>query len=247
MEQKLNPDNDLSDKIGYETLDSIAQADNFNRYMFSVVSTDFKGEILEIGSGIGNISSYCIKEGYNFSASDLRPEYCEFLQNKFKGHKNFKGTYQIDIIDPHFDEKYAALFNKFNVVFALNIIEHVSDDDLAIKNCLKFLKEGGKLVILVPAFMFLYNSFDRGLGHYRRYTRKKLETLFLQNNLKVTKSRYFNFAGVLGWWVSGNILRKKTIPSGQMRLYNLLVGVFKIIDYFTKPFVGLSIIVSGEK
>ncbi|NQU84597.1 MAG: class I SAM-dependent methyltransferase [Mariniphaga sp.] len=247
MEQKIEEATDVTDQIGFDTLDSIAQADRFNEWMFRTISADTKDEVLEIGSGIGNISGYYIENDFNISVSDMRSEYCDLLQKKYTGKGNFRNVYQIDIIDPDFDQKHKNLFGKFDSVFALNIIEHVDDDDLAIKNCYKLLKEGGCLVILVPAFMFLFNGFDEGLGHYRRYNRKSLDKLFNQNNLNIERSRYFNFAGVLGWWFSGNILKKKTIPSGQMKLYNSLVWIFKIVDFFTKRFIGLSVIVSGKK
>jgi SAM-dependent methyltransferase len=247
MEQKIEGVNELTDKIGFETLENIAQANRFNRWMFKTVSKGMKGEILEIGSGTGNISDYFVENGFALSVSDMRLEYCGFLQNKYYGKVNFRKVYQIDIVDPEFDQKQRELFGMFDSVFALNIIEHVKDDDLAVKNCLKLLKEGGKLVILVPAFMALFNGFDEGLGHYRRYTRKNLELLFRQNGLQELKSRYFNFAGVLGWWLSGNILKKKTIPAGQMKIYNSLVRLFMVIDFFTRSFVGLSVIATGKK
>lgn len=247
MEEKLTPEDYLSDEIGFETLDSIAQANRFNEWMYKTISGGMEGKILEIGSGIGNISEYFVRDGFKISVSDMRAEYCSFLQNKFKDRENFQAVYQIDIVDPYFDSKHKDLFCKFDAVFALNIIEHVENDDLAIKNCLKFLKKGGRLVILVPAFMSLYNSFDEGLGHYRRYNRRMLEELFLNNRLTILDSTYFNFAGVLGWWFSGNILKKKTIPSGQMRLYNSLVWAFKIADFFLHRIIGLSVIVKGRK
>jgi SAM-dependent methyltransferase len=177
----------------------------------------------------------------------MRDEYCTVLREKFTGKNNFKNVYQIDIVDPDFDKKHPNLFGKFNSVFALNIIEHVEKDDLAIKNCLKLLSSGGQLLILVPAFKELFNSFDVELGHYRRYNKKQLERMFIENKLSINYSRYFNAAGILGWWVSGYVLNKKNIPSGQMKLYNRLVWIFKIMDFFTNRFVGLSVIVAGRK
>lgn len=247
MEQKIDTSASLSDQVGYETLDSIAQAGRFNRWMFQTVAANTRGEVLEIGSGIGNISAYFVKNNRPVSVSDMRPEYCEFLKKKFSGVNNFRDVHQIDIVDPGFDTKHENLMGKFDSVIALNIVEHVDDDDYAIRNCLKLLKQGGQLVVLVPAFMWLYNRFDRELGHYRRYTRKSLEELFRQNGTVIQSSRYFNFAGVLGWWFSGNILKKKVIPSGQMKLYDALVWAFKTADFFTKRFIGLSVIVTGKK
>lgn len=236
-----------TDEVGGETLDVISAADKFNEWMFNTVDKNTKGEILEIGSGIGNISVFFVDKNRNISVSDLREEYCDVLRDKFTGKNNFKKVYQIDIIDPDFDKKHSDLFGKFDSVFALNIIEHVEKDDLAIKNCLKLLKMGGQLLILVPAFMGLYNSFDTELGHYRRYTKGNLEKMFVENKLSINYSRYFNFAGIMGWWFSGNILKKKNIPSGQMKFYNKLVWIFKIVDFFTNRFFGLSVIVAGKK
>jgi 2-polyprenyl-3-methyl-5-hydroxy-6-metoxy-1,4-benzoquinol methylase len=247
MEQELKEKVVYTDEVGGETLDVISEADNFNKWMFKTVDKNTSGEILEIGSGIGNISGFFVDNNRHISVSDMRDEYCTVLREKFTGKNNFKSVYQIDIIDPDFDKKHSGLFGKFNSVFALNIIEHVEKDDLAIKNCLKLLSSGGQLLILVPAFNWLFNSFDVELGHYRRYNKKQLEKIFIDNKIDINYSRYFNFAGILGWWFSGKILNKKNIPSGQMKLYNRLVWIFKVLDFFTNRFLGLSVIVSGRK
>lgn len=247
MEQELNKEETYSDQIGFETLDSISLANRFNQWMFQTVSKHTYGEILEIGSGIGNISDFFVENEYRISVSDMRIEYCQFLEKKYSEKNNLRGIYQIDIVDPDFEKKYQHLLGKFDSVFALNIIEHVEDDNLAIQNCRKLLKNGGQLVILVPAFMKLFNSFDEGLGHFRRYDKVSLQQRFKRNNIEITSSKYFNFAGILGWWFSGTILRKKNIPSGQMKLYNSLVWIFKILDKFTSSFAGLSVIVAGKK
>jgi hypothetical protein len=65
--------------------------------------------------------------------------------------------------------------------------------------------------------------------------------------LKVVNSQYFNLAAIAGWWFSGNILKKETIPTGQMRLYNALVPIFKVIDKLVFNRVGISVIVEGIK
>lgn len=247
MEAKIKDKSDFSDKIGFETLDNIAEADKFNEWMYKTIAKETFGEILEIGSGIGNISGFFVKDNKNISVSDMRQEYCKILKDKFSGKNNFKGVHKIDIVNFNFKTKHRGLIGKFDSVFALNIIEHVKDDNKAVENCMLLLKPNGKLIILVPAFMFLFNSFDKGLGHYRRYNRKQIENLLKKNNMEIEKSRYFNFAGTLGWWLSGNVLRKENIPSGQMKLYNSFVWIFKIIDLFTNRFIGLSIITVGKK
>jgi hypothetical protein len=118
---------------------------------------------------------------------------------------------------------------------------------LAIANCRKFLKKGGKLIILVPSYQKLFNNFDIELGHYRRYTIQKLQRVFVLNNLEIIHKQYFNFIGTLGWYFNGNFLKKKSIPGGQMKLYNILVPIFKVIDKVISNKIGLSTIVVGIK
>ena len=157
-----------------------------------------------------------------------------------------QGVIAMDIVDPEFDAKYASLFGSFDSVFALNVVEHIEDDRKAISNCKKLLKQGGHLVILVPAFQSLFNHFDTALGHFRRYTARSLRLVFEANHLPIGHFQYFNLIGMAGWWVSGSLLRKKIIPEGQMKLYNFFVPVFRIIDKITNKWLGLSVIMVGK-
>ncbi|MDX9883189.1 MAG: class I SAM-dependent methyltransferase [Prolixibacteraceae bacterium] len=237
----------FSDPAGYSTLDAISSADQFNRWMYQTIAPFCNGHILEIGGGIGNISKQVLADGKTLTITELREEYCQLLRKEVGPDQNLRDIVCLDIIDPQFENKYMNMLGTFDTVFALNVIEHIEDDTLAIANCKKLLKPGGQLIILVPAFSFLFNSFDHSLGHFRRYTKKSIIRLFEKNNLQPVHQQYFNFVGTLGWWGSGNLLRKKTVPEGQMKLYNFFVPLIRIIDYFTRRFVGLSVIVVGRK
>lgn len=233
------------DEEGMETLKAISEANKFNEWMYQRIAPDCKGKILEIGSGIGNISEFFIKNNADIYLSDLRDNYLNFLEKNYE-HKA-SGILKMDIVDPNFDEIYTEHINTFDTVFALNVVEHIKDDELALKNISKLLKKDGNAVILVPAFNTLYNSFDEALEHYRRYTKKTLNKNFSKSNLEIQKSSYFNAAGIAGWILSGAILKKKTIPAGQMKLYNSLVPIFKIVDKVLLNSFGLSVITVGKK
>jgi 2-polyprenyl-3-methyl-5-hydroxy-6-metoxy-1,4-benzoquinol methylase len=233
------------DEEGLETLEAISKAEKFNLWMFDTIAPFCQGKTLEIGSGIGNISNQFVKNGFRLTVSDIRDNYCSFLSDHF--HENVDDIVQIDIVDSDFNLKHQNLFEKFDTVFALNIVEHVEDDILAIENCKKLLKPGGNLIILVPAYESLYNNFDKELEHYKRYTIESLSKIFIANNLKIIHKQYFNFFAIFGWWFSGSVLRKKTIPNGQMKLFNLLVPVFKLIDKILFNKIGISAIVVGKK
>ncbi|MGQ8337673.1 class I SAM-dependent methyltransferase [Sunxiuqinia sp. A32] len=247
MGEKISSTKGFTDSVGHSTLSNIASADKFNRWMYETITPFCEGETLEVGGGIGNISQCFLLDDKKLTVTELRDDYCDIVKENLGNHACLNEVISMDIVDPEFDTKYQSYFESFDVVFALNVMEHLEDDLLAISNCKKLLKAGGKLIILVPAFQFLFNSFDRALGHYRRYKKDSLKELFKRNKFEVLHSQYFNFIGTLGWWVSGHVLRKKVVPEGQMKLYNFFVPLIKIIDFFTKRFVGLSVIVVGRK
>lgn len=233
---------EVTDVLGYSSLASISGADKFNRWMYETIKPYCNGRILEIGGGIGNISQCFLNDGEELMVSELQPEYCDIIRKRFENHQTLKGVIAMDIIDPEFDSKYASMFGSFDSVFALNVVEHIEDQNQAITNCKKLLKKGGHLVILVPAFQTIFNHFDTALGHYRRYTAKTLRPVFEASHLPVVHVQYFNLIGIAGWWVSGSLLRKKIIPEGQMKLYIYFVPVFRIIDKITNQRLGLSVI-----
>lgn len=235
------------DKEGLSTLETISRANKFNQWMFDTIYPYCKGRILEIGSGIGNISQFFVDAKAFITLSDIRENYCSQLKDRFSDASTLEDVILLNLIDPDFERKYANYKNTFDTVFALNVVEHIKDDVLALKNCKFLLKDGGTLLILVPAYQSLYCSFDRELGHYRRYTRKTLSNVFEENHFKIDHYRYFNSVGILGWIFSGKILKKKTIPEGQMGIYNKLVPVFKIFDKIFLRAIGLSVILVGKK
>ncbi len=233
------------DEEGMETLKAISEANKFNEWMYQRILPDCSGKILEIGSGIGNISEFFIEDKADIYLSDLRDNYLSFLRKNYSSKAS--GIMKMDIVDPDFDTLYKDQLGSFDTVFALNVVEHIEDDKLALQNITKLLKPNGKLIILVPAFNTLYNSFDKALEHYRRYTKKTLNKNFISSNLEIQKSSYFNAAGIAGWILSGAILKKTTIPAGQMKLYNRLVPIFKVVDKILFNSIGLSVITVGKK
>jgi len=239
--------NKNTDPIGSETLDNISDATAFNKWMYSVISPYLKGKILEIGSGIGNISDFLLKDKHDVTLSDLRSEYCDYLSRHFNNGEFPVSVEQIDLVDDDFENRYKNILNSFDTVFALNVIEHIENDTLAINNCKKLLRDGGNLVILVPSYQWLYCRFDKELGHFRRYNRKSLFMLCKMNGLSVEKLFHFNAAGILGWFVFGKMLNNKQIKKSQMRFYNYLVLIFIMIDKLLFRIFGLSLIIIGRK
>lgn len=64
-----------------------------------------------------------------------------------------------------------------DVAIALDVLEHVERDDIALSELLRVTKSDGHLVLNVPAMPSLWSDWDVSLGHFRRYTMPSFKTL----------------------------------------------------------------------
>ncbi len=231
-----------ADPAGLETLELFANAAHFNRWMYDAIAPYCRGEILEIGSGIGNISLLLLEKNRPVALSDLRAGYCDILRRRFALQENLRGIYQIDLSVADPAAAYPELYGRYDTVIAMNVIEHIEDDGRAVRNCRKLLKPGGQLVLLVPAFQRLHNQLDRELGHCRRYTKKTLKALLDREGLKPLHTEYFNSVGIFGWWFAGSLQKRRIISQGQLKLFNQLIPLFRLVDKLVAPVAGLSVI-----
>jgi len=78
----------------------------------------------------------------------------------------------------------------FDVVSALDVIEHVPDDRRALQEISRVLRPGGILVASVPAYQFLWGPHDDALHHYRRYAGPRFTELVNGSGLRVEKQTY---------------------------------------------------------
>lgn len=80
----------------------------------------------------------------------------------------------------------------FDVVTALDAIEHMDDDDAAVRECARVLRPGGMLFLSGPAYQFLYTRQDAVVHHRRRYTIGRVTTLFEAADLEIAHASYIN-------------------------------------------------------
>lgn len=235
------------DVVGAETLAVISAANAFNEWTFQRIQPFCQGKILEIGSGVGNISQYFLAAGQQLHLSDVRPQYCQTLENNFAAYPNCLGITQLDWVAPDFEQQYAHLIGQFDTIFSLNVLEHLQQDAQALHNAQLLLQPKGKLLILVPSYQWLYNQLDENLDHYRRYTTQSLGQLMQAQGFHLLHQEYFNFMGIFAWFISGYLQGNQQIPAGQMSLYNTFVPLFKFLDALVFKRMGLSTIVVGER
>ena len=81
---------------------------------------------------------------------------------------------------------------RFDLIAAFDVIEHVEDDASSMAALRSRLKPGGQILLTVPAYPWLWSGHDRLSHHKRRYTRSTLVALVSGAGLRVTYSSYFN-------------------------------------------------------
>jgi len=211
----------------------------YNRWMFDRLRRWIGRRVLEIGSGIGNLSTFLV-DREQLVLTDTREEYLSRLRQRFAGRTNIAVA---RLYLPNDDSAVAR--QRFDTIICLNVLEHVDDDLSSLVAIRRLLAPAGRLVLLVPALPALYGTIDRALGHHRRYTRAGLADLLRATGYTLAHIEYFNLAGIPGWWWAGRVLRRDTIPGGSLKLYDTLVPLFRL-ERFIPWRLGQSLIAIGE-
>jgi len=144
-------------------------------------------------------------------------------------------------IDAGKAEDFIGLEEKFDTALMINVLEHVADEGLALRNLWSILETGGRALILVPQHPALYGTLDEVLQHRERYTPAKLEGALKKANFRVEKVFDINRFSVPGWWVNGKLLRRKRFSRVQLKMLNMVMPILSRIDRIW-PWSGLSII-----
>jgi SAM-dependent methyltransferase len=146
--------------------------------------------------------------------------------------------------------------SSFDVIAALDVLEHVDDDAAAVRALRDRLSAPGVLVATVPAFEWLWSEHDVSSHHLRRYTRGRFVTLLRSAGLRVLYSGYFNsllfplaVANVkLGKLASRDVHRGIHVPPRAMN--RSLEWIFaiesRLVPRMRLPF-GLSIVVCASR
>jgi len=145
--------------------------------------TNLKQEsaILDIGCGSGLMLN-ALEEIGNTSGMDMSDDAIQFSQEICKGPIK-KGFLPNNVPYPE---------NQFDLITALDVIEHIDDDVQSLRTIRSLLTQNGTAIITVPAYMFLWSHFDELNEHKRRYTLPELKDKLKLADLRIEKISYYN-------------------------------------------------------
>lgn len=222
-----------------KTLESMSQAEWYNRWTLAKFASYLRGDILEIGCGIGSFTKSLLKYG-NVWAIDIDNENL----NQTKDVVNNAAEVGFGDIE---QGKYFFTKKSFDCLICINVLEHIRKDARALKNIYKLLKKNGVLIMLVPVHSFLFGTIDESIGHFRRYEKNKLINLLKTSGFVIDYVRILNFLGAMGWFVSSKIFKDKKIDKKRINLFNLIAPPLLFLEDLIKPPIGTSILVIAKK
>ena len=141
-------------------------------------------KILDIGCSSGSLMQLLarkdFKNVYGIDKSINAVNLCK--------KRGFKNVNVMDAAKTKFNN------DEFDVIITSDILEHIKNDNSALKEWNRILKHGGKLIIFVPAFDLLWSKHDEINHHYRRYSKSELMCCLKKSNFKMIRCSYWNFS-----------------------------------------------------
>jgi ubiquinone/menaquinone biosynthesis C-methylase UbiE len=83
--------------------------------------------------------------------------------------------------------------NSMGLMIAMDVLEHLENDTIGIAELYRALKNGGTLILTIPAFKSLWGIQDTITGHKRRYSLKEISEKLRMGGFSILKLSYFNF------------------------------------------------------
>jgi 2-polyprenyl-3-methyl-5-hydroxy-6-metoxy-1,4-benzoquinol methylase len=223
-----------------ETLDNMDDAANYAAWIFALMAPHLGPELAEVGAGHGTFTELLAPEARRLVASDLSDRCAGILAERFADRP------QVEILAGTLAA--AAERGPFDAVILINVLEHIEDDEGALKEIESMLKPGGRVILWVPAFRLLYSDFDRRIGHYRRYRTAGLAARLRAAGFAVTDARYVNPVGGLAWLVLARLLHRTPTSGAPVAIFDkYFVPVLRRVEEHWRPPFGQSVFAVGTR
>jgi SAM-dependent methyltransferase len=222
-----------TDDFEFAALD---RAENYRAALIDEFSPVLKGRVLEVGAGIGQITSELARLQSISEVVAIEPEhrFCQMFRQRQPALKLVEGTVEQLGTDA-----------EWNAIVCINVLEHIKDDAGELRKLRERLSSrGGHLCLFVPARPEIYAPIDKDFGHFRRYRKLELRRKLEEAGFTVVRLNYFNWLGYFAWWLSFCVLKKRTFDAGSVTFYDR--AVFPLVHWserrLLRPPFGQSLI-----
>lgn len=172
-------------------------------------------DILDVGCGAGNMIHHLSRYGRVRGIEvDMRP--VKIAQSRGYDVRQGDATRRIPFDNATFD-----------LVTALDVIEHVDADDAVLCEAFRVLRPGGFLLVTTPAFQWLWSHNDELNAHKRRYTAGQLRSREEGAGFKLRRLSY-NFFLVFPLSASMILLKNATQKRAQLRSHHFDAEAYQV-------------------
>lgn len=216
-----------------DVLEDLSAARNYRRWVAGLVHPYLGDDPIEIGAGIGDYIEEWRDGSRVLCACETDPARLAVLQSRYADADDVTVR---RLLLP------ASEVGQHSAAVAINVLEHIEEDVLALRSLARLTRPGGSVVIFVPAFEVATGSFDRLIGHVRRYRKRTLRQAAMDAGLQVEKIHYVNSVGLFAWIVLVRILGRRPQDGILLRIFDrAIVPVLKSIERFLRPPFGQSL------
>jgi SAM-dependent methyltransferase len=221
---------------------ALAEAKNYYQWVISQFAPFIGKRVIEVGAGIGTFARSLLSHTSLSELVLVEPggNLVLLLQRQFAAEPRVK-------IVHGYLQCLAAPATADSIV-AVNVLEHIAEDQAFLDDAHEALTPGGTLLLLVPALPWIYGSLDQAFGHYRRYTKNSLARKLHVAGFGILRLSYLNLLGIAGWFLTGRVLRRTTLKSRYVRWYDrwVIPWLSRLEERWEPPF-GQSLLVIARK
>ena len=221
---------------GIDNLEVMREAENYNRYLQSLVERHASdaSRTIDFGAGSGTFAIPSAAAGLDVTA--IEPD------ERLRAHLAASGIAAVTDV--------AALPDAaFQYAYTLNVLEHIENDVEALRSLRAKLVPEARLFVYVPAFPVLFSSMDAKVGHVRRYTRRTLTASLEAAGFEIRMMRYVDSLGFAA------TLLFKAIDDGKGDVNRRLLRVYdrwafpvsRILDTLTHRWFGKNLMALAMK
>lgn len=225
-------------------LESFAHARRWKAYVRKVLHPYLAGDVLELGAGIGE-TTRALRPGssaQSWTCVEPDPVMARAVAAIARG--GALGDGMASLCGTQADLPEGQLFD---TALYVDVLEHIEDDLGELGGVARRLRAGGRIVVLSPAYPFLYSEFDRAIGHYRRYTKAMLRDL-TPADTRIERAFYLDGVGMLAS-LANRVMLRQTLPTLRQVLVwdRAMVPLSRLLDPLTGRSFGRSVVTVWRK
>jgi len=214
---------------------------NYQDWILQSFAPYLRGRVVEIGAGIGTMTVLLRPLADSLVAVEPATNLLPALAKRLTGMNveivNATAGAYLQTMQP------ASL----DAIVMINVLEHIADDQAALRACHRALSPGGHLLLFVPALPALYSALDRRFGHFRRYARREMQAGLLAAGFSIGRLTYMDLLGAPAWWAACRILGVTRIPLRGARAYDrFMVPLTRVVEHVVRPPFGKSLMAAAR-